>query len=94
MTRSIVKLPSDIDDQDFEVYVNGVPQEENVDFYIDRCALVFDRPLRQDRISGWRSFFGACGIGTYRQDDTVDIRYQADGEMHVKHALPITLDNG
>jgi hypothetical protein len=52
MTRPIVKLPSDIDDQDFEVYVNGVPQEENVDFCIDRCALVFDRPLRQDRISG------------------------------------------
>jgi hypothetical protein len=75
MTRSIVKLPSDIDDQDFEVYVNGVPQEENVDFYIDRCALVFDRPLRQDRISGWRWFLGAWGIGTYRQDDTVDIRY-------------------
>ncbi len=93
MTRSIVKLPSDIDDQDFEVYVNGVPQEENVDFCIDRCALVFDRPLRQDRISGWRWFLGAWGIGTYRQDDTVDIRYQADGEMHVKHALPITLDN-
>ena len=90
MTRSIVKLPSDIDDQDFEVYVNGVPQEENVDFYIDRCALVFDRRLRQDRISGWRSFLGAWGISTYRQDDTVDIRYQADGEMHVKHALPIT----
>ena len=93
MTRSIVKLPSDIDDQDFEVYVNGVPQGENVDFCIDRCALVFDRPLRQDRISGWRWFLGAWGIGTYRQDDTVDIRYQADGEMHVKHALPITLDN-
>ena len=89
MTRSIVKLPPDVG-EDFEVYLNGVQQQPNVDFYVDRHALIFDRPLRKDRISGWRWLLGAWGVGTYRQDDTVDVSYEADGEMRVKHALPIT----
>ncbi len=92
MTCSIVELPRDIDVyDDFEVYVNGVLQQPDVDFYIDRHALIFDRPLRTDRVSGWRWFLGAWGVGTYRQDDTVDIRYEADGEMRLKHALTIAL---
>jgi hypothetical protein len=51
---------------------------------------VFDRPLRKDRISGWRWFLGAWGVGTYRQDDTVDVRYEANGEPRLAHALTIT----
>jgi hypothetical protein len=89
MTRSIVKLPRDVGD-DFEVYVNGVLQQPDIDYYVDRNALIFDRPLRKDRISRWRWLLGAWGVGTYRQDDTIDIRYETDGEMRLKHALPIT----
>ena len=92
MTCSIVELPRDIHVyDDFEVYLNGVLQQPDVDFYIDRHALIFDRPLRADRVSGWRWFLGAWGVGTYRQDDTVDIRYEAEGEMRLRHALPIVL---
>ncbi len=92
MSRSIVKLPRDVGD-DFEVYVNGVLQEPDVDFYVDRQALIFDRPLRKDSISGWRWFLGAWGVGTYRQDDTVDVVYEADGETRLRHGLPIVLVN-
>ena len=92
MTCSIVELPRDIDVYDeFEVYVNGVLQQPDVDFYVDRHALIFDRPLRTDRVSGWRWFLGAWGVGTYRQDDTVDIRYVVEDEVRLKHALPIAL---
>jgi hypothetical protein len=92
MATSIVTLPHDIDVyEDYEVYVNGVQQQEDVDFYRDGRALVFERPLRRDRISGWRWLVGAWGIGTYRQDDTVDLRYQADGEPRSAHALAITV---
>ena len=38
-------------------------------------ALVFARALRKDKVSGWRWFLGAWGVGTYRQDDSVDVRY-------------------
>jgi hypothetical protein len=88
MTRSIVKLPHDVED-DFQVYVNGVLQQPDVDFYLDGRQLIFDRLLRKDRISGWRWLLGAWGVGTYRQDDTVDIRYEIDGEIRLKHAAPI-----
>lgn len=91
MTRSIVKLPADADEQ-FEVYVNGVLQEEDVDFHRDGQDLIFDRPLRKDHVSGWRWFLGAWGIGTYRQDNTIDIRYEVNGEIRLKHAATIVLD--
>lgn len=93
MTRSIVKLPPDVEDEDFEVYVNGVLQQPDVDYDVDRRALIFDRALRKDHVSRWRWLLGAWGVGTYRQDDTVDIRYQVDGEVRLKHAAPITIDN-
>ena len=91
MIRSLVKLPADAEG-DFEVYVNGVLQEHDVDFYVDGRDLVFDRALRKDHISRRRWLIGAWGVGTYRQDDTVDIRYEVDGEIRLKHAAPITPD--
>lgn len=92
MTRSIVRLPADAD-EDLEVYVNGVLQRADVDYYVDGRDLVFDRALRKDRVSRWRWLLGAWGVGTYRQDDTVDIRYEVDGEVRLKHAPSITLDD-
>lgn len=91
MARSVVRLPRDIDVyDDFEVYVNGVPQRPDLDFELEGHTLLFDRQLRKDRISGWRWFLGAWGVGTYRQDDTVDVRYPANGEARLAHDLPIT----
>jgi hypothetical protein len=58
-------------------------------------SLVFGRSLSKDRVSGWRWFLGAWGVGTYRQDDAVDVRYELDGEVRLAHALPIlTRDQG
>jgi hypothetical protein len=34
-------------------------------------------------VSGWRWLVGAFGIGTYRQDDSVDVRYERDGRGRV-----------
>ena len=90
MPGSIVKHPADAED-DLEVYANGVLQRPDVDYYVDRGALVFDRALRRDRVSRRRWFLGAWGVGTYRQDDTVDVRYAADGQTRSAHALQITL---
>ena len=90
MSRSIVKLPVDADD-DLEVYINGVLQQPGVDYYVDRGALLFDRVLRRDRVSRWRWLLGAWGVGTYRQDDTVDVRYGADGQTRSAHALQVTV---
>ena len=62
------------------------------DYKVEQGALVFDRELRKDRISKWRWFLGAWGVGTYRQDDSVDVRYErADGTPAVAEKLDIEL---
>lgn len=89
MPRSIVRLPPEVR-APYEVYVNGVRQEPGADYRADGRELVFDRELRKDRISGWRWLLGAWGVGTYRQDDSVDVRYDApDGSPRVAEGLAI-----
>jgi hypothetical protein len=88
--RSVVPLPAAVGDG-FDVFVNGVRQQADVDFRVEGGALIFDRALRKDRISGWRWLLGAWGVGTYRQDDTVDVRYETEGVTRLAHALEITL---
>jgi hypothetical protein len=91
MPRSVVRLPRDVRPP-FQVYINGVPQRLGDDYSIEEGALVFERALKKDRISKWRWFLGAWGVGTYRQDDSVDVRYErADGTPAVAEKLDIEL---
>lgn len=64
-----------------EVYVNGVVQQEGGDYRVEHGALVFSRELRQEgKLGFWRwasIVFGAAG--TYRQNDLVDVVYEAGG---------------
>ena len=89
MAKSTVRLPREVRDP-YEVYLNGVRQELGVDFSVRGGALVFEKDLRKDKISGWRWLLGAWGVGTYRQNDSVDVRYEApDGSARVAEALEI-----
>ncbi len=89
MSGSIVRLPEQVREP-YEVYLNGVRPQPGVDFEVRGRALHFDRELRKDRISGWRWLLGAWGVGTYRQDDSVDVRYDAaDGSPRVAEGLEI-----
>jgi hypothetical protein len=89
MARSVVRVPPHVRPP-FEVYLNGVRQEPGRDYTVEKGALVFPGELRKDRISGWRWFLGAWGVGTYRQDDSVDVRYErADGSPAVAEKLDI-----
>jgi hypothetical protein len=91
MARSRVRVPPGVRPP-FEVYLNGVRQELGRDYVVEEGALVFPRELRKDRISGWRWFLGAWGVGTYRQDDSVDLRYERpDGSPAVAEKLDIEL---
>jgi hypothetical protein len=89
MTRSKVKLPREVRGS-YAVFLNGVPQTAGVDYTVREGALVFERELRKDKISGWRWLLGAWGVGTYRQNDSVDVRYEAaDGSPRLAEALEI-----
>ena len=77
----------------FEVFVNGVPQQEGVDYDLaaGATALLFCRELVQEgRLGFWRWFLGAWGIGTYRRNDEVDVRYTVGGRTLVAQGLPVT----
>jgi hypothetical protein len=89
MAWSRVRLPREVR-APYEVYLNGVRQQLGIDYSVREGALVFERELRKDRISGWRWLLGAVGVGTYRQDDSVDVRYEAaDGSPRVAEGLEI-----
>lgn len=87
MERWRVQLPAGVRPP-FEVFVNGVVQQEGVDYEVADGALLFERALAQEgRLGFWRWFWGAWGIGTYRKHDNVDVRYVRDGRTLVAHAL-------
>ena len=72
------------------MFVNGVRQQEDVDYRVYGRVLVFDRPLaKEKRLGLWRWFLGAWGIGTYGKNDQVDVAWEVDGAPRVAHALEI-----
>jgi hypothetical protein len=94
MARSKVRMPREVR-QPYEVYLNGVRQKLGVDFSVREGMLVFEKDLRKDKISGWRWLLGAWGVGTYRQNDSVDVRYEApDGSPRVAEGLEIEAEAG
>src|SRR5262245_58889784 len=84
------RLPVDVV-RPFEVFLNGVKQEEGSDYTIDGRTLLFDRPLRTDgKLGFWRWLSLWVGIaGTYRQNDSVDVAYRRDGKPVVAARLPL-----
>jgi hypothetical protein len=83
-----VDLPPQVGES-FEVYVNGVPQVAGKDFEIAGRSLLFTRTLaREGRLGFWRWLSLFLGVaGTYRQNDTVDVIYEADGRRVVASGL-------
>jgi hypothetical protein len=82
--RSQIELPEQVAGP-FDVFVNGVPQEEGVDYERVGQMLVFRRELAEEgRLGFWRWLSMFLGVaGTYRRNDTVDIVYTRDGRRTV-----------
>ncbi len=87
--HSLVTIPPDVTEP-YEVFLNGVPQQRGRDFRVDGRTLVFERPLaREGKLGFWRWLSLFLGIaGTYRQNDSVDVVYQAGGRRTVASGLP------
>jgi hypothetical protein len=87
--RSQVDLPAEVTDP-FEVFVNGVPQENGKDFQQVGRSLIFTHELKSEgRLGFWRwtsLFFGVAG--TYRKNDTVDVVYSDAGRRTVVSLRP------
>ena len=85
-----VRLPGDVV-RPFEVFVNGVPQDEGSDYTVDGHTLVFRRELRAEgKLGFWRWTSILVGVaGTYRQNDSVDVAYRRGGKPVVATKLPL-----
>jgi hypothetical protein len=88
--RSRVELPSAVRGP-IEVYVNGVKQEPGSDYRQEGRSLLFTRELKQEgRLGFWRWTSIFLGIaGTYRQNDWVDVVYEANGRRVVAGKLKL-----
>jgi hypothetical protein len=75
----------------FEVFLNGIRQEEGRDYAREERTLVFQRPLaKEGRLGTIRWLSMLLGVaGTYRQNDSIDIVYEAGGKRLVATDLPI-----
>ncbi len=93
--RWIVPLPPGAEPP-YEVFVNGVPQEEGRDYELHGHALAFDRPLaKEGRLGFWPWLLMFLSIrGVYRKNDSVDVRYRHAGVDRVATALDIVPPEG
>ncbi len=72
------------------MYVNGVRQVEGTDYSLSERSLVFERELKKEgKLGFWRWFLGAWGVGTYRQNDSVDVSYERNGRPALVEGLDI-----
>ena len=88
--ESVVRLPAGVR-APYQVFVNGVAQQQGTDFRVDGSTLVFPRRrlAREGRLGFWRWASLFLGIaGTYRQNDTVDVVYEHAGRRLVASGLP------
>ena len=91
--RTRVQLPAGIGSH-FQVFLNGVRQQDGRDFRREGNELVFERRLaREGRLGFWRWLSLFLGVaGTYRQNDSVDVVYDAGGRRVVASGLPLISD--
>ena len=79
----------------FRVWVNGVEQQERVDYVVTAEGLRFSKPLaKEGRLGFWRwalIFFGIAG--SYRKNDSVDVQYEIGGQTRLVTGLEIVAEN-
>lgn len=89
MESSRVVLPAAVRPP-YTVFLNGVPQQKGIDYDVSGGVLVFSVALqKEEKLSLWKWFLGAWGIGSYGKNDQVDVAWHVDGQPRIAHALDI-----
>ena len=88
MNGSRVHLPP-YAERPFQVFVNGVPKQEGVDFEVRGTSLVFATELVQPRQMTLRSYARLMFWGRYKTEHSVDLVFQRGGEPAVANGLEI-----
>jgi hypothetical protein len=78
----------------FEVFVNGVRQQQGKDYVQVGRELHFDKPLQKERLGlgRWTAMFLGL-FGSYGQNDSVDVQYSLGDRTTVATGLDIIPPN-
>ena len=88
MNGSRVPLPANAE-RPFQVFVNGVPKQEGIDFEVRGAELVFAGELVPPRRMTARSYARLMFWGRYKTEHSVDIAYDAGDRRVVASGLEI-----
>jgi hypothetical protein len=78
----------------FQVFVNGIPQTEGVDYRVGEGELLFGRTLVPPRPTTVRFLARLMVAGRYTPEHTVDVVYTTGGRSYMAHKLPIVAGQG
>ena len=89
MATWLVPLPRGAEPP-YEVWVNGVPQQEGTDYTVTDGGLSSRSRSRRSGIGfgRWTAIFLGL-FGSYGKNDSVDVRYSLHGERRVATGLEI-----
>jgi hypothetical protein len=66
------------------VYINGVEQQQAVDYELRADEIVFSRPIVKEKVGVGRWMAMYLGLfGTYRKHETIDVEYRLGGKMQL-----------
>ena len=88
MNGSRVPLPPDAQ-RPFQVFVNGVPQREGLEYEVRGARLVFAERLVPQRKMTLSTYARLMFWGRYKTEHSVDLVYQSNGAQRVANGLPI-----
>jgi hypothetical protein len=72
------------------VFVNGIAQEDGVDYEIEGGEIVFNRQIVKETVSKGRWLAMYLGLfGTYRKDETIDVQFTRNGKVELVSDLPV-----
>ena len=74
----------------YTVFINGVQQEEGVDYNLRAGEIVFTREIVKEKVGTGRWLAMYLGLfGTYRKNETVDLQFQRNGKTELLSDLPV-----
>ena len=88
MNGSHVTLPPDAE-RPFQVFVNGVPKQEGVDFEVRGERLVFAEQLVPPHRMTFKTYARLMFWGRYKTEHSVDLVYSRAGTQAVANGLEI-----
>lgn len=74
----------------FTVFINGVEQQQGVDYNLEGNEVVFTRPIIKEQMNTGRWLAMYLGLfGTYRKDEKVDLQFTREGKVELVPDLPL-----